>query len=228
MNEEDYSVPKSSRNVYSEQFADQSSIDITNPSAGVIHHNYSLYENDEIYLGWCMPPNYVPIMPNEKYFCGHHPNAHYFYEPQPITQFLTIPQPYIPGNHEAHDLMAFMPPMTSWPNWYHQTNYYGAVSQNNDFHLSYATWPGELEDAYSGVGSSTSTNNLMIFASSSVDSSPYYFDYNGLSECSLGYDIGRGRVAPFRLFASLSLRMELIINGADVRSSLMVRNIPTK
>jgi hypothetical protein len=239
MNEEDCAVPKPSSNTYSEPITYQSNIDITKPSADVIHQNYCLYENEEIYLGWCMSPNYVPITTNEKYFCEDHSNAHFFHESQPNAHFCTIPQPYILGNPEACDLVAFMPPMTSWPYWYQQPNYYGAVSQNNYFHLSYATWPGELEDAHSGLGSSTSTSNLLTIASSSVDSSPYYSDlgttgkitscseYNGLSEC-LGYGTGRGRVGPFRLFASLSLRMELIINGADVRSSLMVRNIPTK
>jgi hypothetical protein len=205
----DSSNPNSSESAPFEPYQRKKSTD----ESSSVQYFQSIYVPDqhfEQYLSWQIPPDCAHLSSVAKYCSEFHSTTFSF----------NFPQVYSLETHEMYYSTDIMPPTSMWPYWYHfQPEYYEDITQNSFLPLSHVTCHGELDNLHVGDVQCT-------YSSPAVDSSRHKA-LNFRTKCSKLQEVG-GKVASSRIFSSLSIRMELIIRGADTRSSLMLRNIPSR
>lgn len=172
------------------------------------------------YLSCQMPPDNANSSSVAKCFSESHSSAN----------LLSSPVVHSQGPHDVYYSTTIMPPTLLWPYWYHfQPVFYEDVTQNSFIPFSQITHLGGHE--YFHIG-----DLQCNYSSPVVDSSSYKaMDFktkcpklHELSGSNQRHSLVGGKVASSRIFSSLSPRMELIMSGADTRSSLMLRNIPSR
>jgi hypothetical protein len=216
----DSSTPYSSESAPCEPYQQKKSTDVSSS----VQNFDSIYVADqysEEYLSWEIPPDCDHLSSVVKYCSEFHSTAFSF----------NFPQVYSQETHETYYSTAIMPPTLMWPYWYHfQHAYYQDVTENSFSPFFHVSCQGEL-DNYLHFGDLQCTYSSPVIDSSRHKAMKFKTKCSKLqelSESSQGHIVAGGKVASSRIFSSLTLRKELIIRGADTRSSLMLRNIPSR
>lgn len=215
----DSSTPNSSESIPCERSQGQNNIDVS----GTVQNSDSICATNQHfqqYLSCRMPPDNAHSSSVTNYCSEFHSTANFFSSPVAYSQ----------GTHDIYYTTATMPPTSQWPSWYHiQPAYYVGVTQNAFIPFSQMTYQGGIEYFHT-IDLQCSYSSPVVDSSSckAMDFKIKCPKLHEQSESNQGHSLVGGKVASSKIFASLSPRMELIMSGADTRSSLMLRNIPSR